>query len=76
MEALADEMEALDLSLIIEGLELDDVLTEGKVGFAEAGDRDRALVYRPNAEDKLAEMAVVLVRENTIEDPWSEAIYI
>ena len=76
VKALADELEAVDLSLIIKFLELDDVFTEGKVGFSEAGDGDRALVYYPNAENELAEMFVVLVGENAIEDAGSKAVYV
>ena len=35
MKTLADKMEAIDLLLIIQHLELDNIFTKGKVGFFE-----------------------------------------
>ena len=37
---MADEVDAVDLSLIVEFLKLDDVFAKGEVSFLEAGERD------------------------------------
>lgn len=74
MKALTNEVETVDLSLVIEIFELDDIFPEGKVGLFEARDGHRSLVNYPNAKDELAEVLVVLVRENAMEDARAKAI--
>ena len=74
MKALADEMEAVDFPLVIKVLELDNIFAESEIGLFEAGDGNRALVHYPDAKDELAEMFVVFVREDAVEDTGSETI--
>lgn len=68
METLADKMEAVDLPLIVEFLEKYDILTKEIFGFFEAGDGDGTLVDYPDAKNKLAEVFVILVGEDAVED--------
>lgn len=74
VETLADEVDTVDLSLVVELFKLDDELAKGKIGFLKAGNRNRALVDCPDAKDKLAEMSVVLVGEDAVEDPRAETV--
>jgi len=74
VKALADKLEAVNLSLVVELFKLDDVLAKGKVGFFEAGDGNRALVNCADTKNKFAEVPVVLVWEDTVEDARPEAI--
>ena len=67
-------MEAIDLSLIIQHFKLDNVFTKGKVGFFETCDGNRTLVDHPNAENKPAEVFIILLREDAIEDTRPKAI--
>ena len=74
MKALADKVEAADLPLVIEVFELDDIFTEGKIGLFEAGHGHRALVNCPDSKNELAEVFIILVREDAVEDARPETI--
>ena len=74
MKALADKVETVDPSLIVEYLEFDDVFAEGKIGLFKAGGGNRALVNRPDTKNKLAEVFVILLGEDTIEDARAKDI--
>ena len=74
VEALSDEVEAFDLPLVVKLFELDDVLTQGEISFFEAGDGDRALVDCADAKDEFAEVFVVLVREDAVENARPKSI--
>lgn len=74
METLTDKVEAVDLSPIVEFFELYDIFAEGKIGFLEVGDRNRPLVDNANPKNEFAEVFIIFVREDTIEDTGSKAI--
>ena len=74
VKTLADEVEAVNLPLIVEFLELYDVFTKGKISFCEAGDRNRSLVDYPDSKNKLAEVFVICVGENAVEDTGTKAV--
>ena len=74
METLTDKVEVVDLSLIVEFFKLYDVFAEGKIGFLEAGDRNRPLVDNADPKNEFAEVFVIFVREDTVEDTGPEAI--
>ena len=76
MEALADELEAVYLSLVVKLFELDDVFPKGETCLFEAGDGNRALVDRADSKNEFAEVFVVLVREDAIEDAGPKAVHI
>ena len=74
MKTLADEVEAVNLPLIVEFLELYNVFAKGKIGFFETGDRNQSLVDYPDSENEPAEVFVICVGENAVEDTRTEAI--
>lgn len=74
MKALADKMETINLSLIVESLELYHIFAKGEIGFFEAVHRNRSLVDYPDAEYELAEVCVIHVGENTIKDARAKAV--
>lgn len=76
MKALSDELEAVDLSLIIELFKRNDVLAKGKVSLLEVGERDRTLVDYPDAKDEFAEVLVIFVREDAVKDARPETIHV
>jgi hypothetical protein len=67
-------METVNLSLIVEFFELYNIFAKGEIGFFEAGDGNQALVDCADAKNKLAEVLIVLVGEDTVEDAGPEAI--
>ena len=74
VETLADKVETVDLSLIVEILKFDYILAKGVIGLFEAGNGNRALVDCPNAKNEPAEVFIILVGEDTVEDTRAEAI--
>lgn len=71
---MADKLETVNLSLIVEFLESDDEFAEGEISFFEAGNRNGALVDCPNTKNELAEVFIILIRENTVEDARAKAV--
>ena len=69
-------METVNFPLIVEFFELNNIFAKGEVSFFKAGDRIRALVDYPDAENEFAEVLVILVRKDTIEDTGTKAINI
>ena len=67
-------MDAVDLSLIVELFESKDKFAEGKISLFKAVDGDGTLVDRPDTENELAEVSVILVREDAIEEARAQAI--
>ena len=67
-------MEAVDPSLVVECFKLYDIFTKGKTRFFEAGDGNQLLVDYPDTKNKLAEVFVICVREDAVEDARTKAI--
>jgi len=67
-------VETVDLSLVVEILEFNDILAKGVISLFEACNRNRALIDRPNAKNEPAEVFVILVGEDTVEDTGTEPI--
>ena len=74
MKTLADKMEAIDVSAIVQLFKLNDIFTKGKVGFFEACNRNQTLVDSLDAKNESAEVFVILLREDTVEDTRAKAI--
>lgn len=74
MKALTDKMEAVNLSLIVECFELNDEFPKGKFSFFEARKGDGALVDDSDAKNELAEVFIVLVGEDAVEDARAKAV--
>jgi len=67
VNALADKVEMIGPSLVIENFEFDDPLEEKFVGKFELWLRNLALVEYPDSNDQLAVVSVVSFREYSIE---------
>ena len=67
VDALLDEMEALDLLLIVEQLKLQDPLKKKSVSELELLGRDFTLVYNPDAYDEFTVVPVVRLWEYSVE---------
>ena len=74
MKTLADKMEAINVLAIVQLFKLNDIFTKGKVGFFEACNRNRTLVDSPDAKNESAEVFVILLGEDTVEDTRAKAI--
>ena len=67
-------METINLSLIVEFFKLDDIFVKGNICFFEAVERNGTLVDCPDTKDELAEVFVILVWEDAIEDTRAKSI--
>ena len=76
VNALSHEMEPFGFSLIIKKLELEDPLEETFVGEFELLAGNPALVDDADADDQLAVVSVVYLREYPIEEAGSQTVEI
>ena len=67
VDALSDEMEALDLPLIVEQLKLQDPLEKKSVSKLELFGRDFTLVHNPDAYHEFTVVPVVRLWEYSVE---------
>ena len=67
-------MEAIDVLAIVQLFKLNDIFVKGKVGFFEACNRNRTLIDNSDAKNESAEVFVILLGEDTVEDTRAKAI--
>jgi hypothetical protein len=74
MNALANEVEAISFSLVVEVFEFNNPLEKKFVGKLELFPSDLALVIDPDSDGELAVMKVVLLREKFVKEGQPQAI--
>ena len=67
VNALADKVEVIRVSLIVDILEFNDPLEEKLVGKFKLLSGNLALVEYPNGDDQLAIVSIVLLWEHSVE---------
>ena len=76
MNALANEVEAFGLALVIQMLEFCSPLEKDLVGRFKSLPCDLASIESPNTNDKLAVMSIVSLRKYPIEQVRTQAVEI